>query len=524
MSQTIFIISAPSDNEIANQIQRDLQAQGVAVWNAQAQVPPGSQEWQAAMQQGMAVAQTVLLCVSPAAQQSGETNQALQVALGYRKPIMLVWVGGEQWQTIAPPNLAMLPYFDVRGPNYYAGMTQVFRQLGIAGTVAPPAYQPLYSAPAPVMPTYPAPSPLEAPPMHPPQGYPTFAPPQSDGQTVLPPTGARRSRSFVNSTPCVALIALLLVALGVVLAKVVPSFGAAGSSTASHGTTQGTTTGQTPHPSATNTPKACVPPVNVADLHLVQAGKLTIATDATYPPQEFVDPTTQQITGMDVDLAREFARRLCLTANVQNIQFNTIISGITSGPPGNQYYDMSISAFNITSDRLQVVDMIPYFQASESLLVPSGNPKHITGLTSLCGLPVAVEAGTIEESEIKNVPGVSSGTPLNAPGGACVSNPVHLQSFNSEDQVIQALVNGSVDATYHDSPVSDYYASQSAGTISRGPVTMPYIPAGIVVRKDNPTFEHAITTILSAMRADGTYRAILQKWGETPGAYPPLQG
>ncbi len=269
----------------------------------------------------------------------------------------------------------------------------------------------------------------------------------------------------------------------------------------------------------TNTVAAnCTPAdgISTSSLNLVLPGKLTDATDATYPPQEFVDPTNHSYTGMEVDLANEFAKRLCLVPNVQNVQFSTIISGLTSSAkPGSQYYDMSLSAFTITKARKAQVDMIPYFTAGESLLVAQGNPKNIKSKNDLCGLPVAVETGTVEEAEIKNVPGTTSGVALN--DGVCKSNPVKLQSFGTQDQVIQALNNGSVDATYQDSPVSGYYNNLNGNKFTEITTISPN-PEGIVVRNDNSAFESAIKQVLTDMENDGTYDKILSKWGLTNGA------
>ncbi len=259
--------------------------------------------------------------------------------------------------------------------------------------------------------------------------------------------------------------------------------------------------------------------IDITKLSLVQAGKLTVATDATYPPQEFVDPNTHAYTGMEVDLSNEIAKRLCLVSSVQNVQFNTIIAGVTAGSPGNQYYDMSISAFTITHARKQQVDMIPYFTAGESLLLPPGNPKNIKSKNDLCGLSVAVESGTTEEAEIKFVPGSTTPPALNQTGGACASNNVKLQSFATEASVIQALQSGSVDATYQDSPVSGYYNKKAGGNFVEVATLSPS-PEGLVVRNDNAPFEAAIKQVLGDMQTDGTYTTILTKWGLQNGACP----
>jgi polar amino acid transport system substrate-binding protein len=270
--------------------------------------------------------------------------------------------------------------------------------------------------------------------------------------------------------------------------------------------------------STATVPAGCTPPagIDTTKLSLVSSGKLTVATDASYPPQENKDAATGTIVGLEPDLVKEFAKRLCLTANVQDAKFDSILTGITAASPGNQNYDMSLSAFTITSARLKQVDMIPYFTAGESLLVAAGNPKNIKTKNDLCGLSVAVESGTVEEAEIKLVEGSSTPPVLNGAGGACEKKPVKLQSLATEDQVIQALQNGSVDATYQDSPVSGYYNNKAGGTFLEITTISP-APEGIVVRKDNAAFESAIKTVLKAMQSDGTYDSILKNWGLSNG-------
>lgn len=265
----------------------------------------------------------------------------------------------------------------------------------------------------------------------------------------------------------------------------------------------------------------CTSKYDTTKMNLVLPGKLTIATDATYPPQEYTDPKTGTYAGMEIDLAKAIAADLCLTPVIQNVQFSTIISGITSGSAGSQYYDMSISAFTINSDRQKLVDMIPYFQAGESILVAPGNPKNIKTLSDLCGLAVAVEAGTVEHDEIAGT-GDPKNPGLNETGGACAAKNVKLLTYDTQDKVISALLNGSADATYQDSPVTDYYAKLNPGKVQTGPVTVAPSPEGIVVRNDNAAFETAIKGVLSDLRTNGTYKQILNNWGMLEGAYPAL--
>lgn len=271
-----------------------------------------------------------------------------------------------------------------------------------------------------------------------------------------------------------------------------------------------------------NTPNANCPSAStVSGWHLVNPGKLTIASDTTYAPAEFSDPNDpSKYTGYDMDLAREFAKRLCLDANIIKADFGAIIPDLSGPTLGQQRYDMSISSFTINSDRQQKVDMIPYFTAGESILVAPGNPKSITSIDTMCGKTVAVQDNTVELDEVSDANGTGKGDSGQAP--VCKDNKIKVVHFPSQNDVVLQVINGSADASYQDQPVTDYFVSKNAGKVESGGITVSPAPQGIVVRKDNPTFEQSIKDALDAMRKDGTYLKILTDWGVQKLAYPPL--
>jgi polar amino acid transport system substrate-binding protein len=279
----------------------------------------------------------------------------------------------------------------------------------------------------------------------------------------------------------------------------------------------GTTTTPTTGGNNANCPSSST----VASWHLVNPGKLTIASDTTYAPAEFSDPANpSNYTGYDMDLAREFAKRLCLEPNIIKADFGSIIPDLSGPALGQQRYDMSISSFTINSDRQQKVDMIPYFTAGESILVQTGNPKNITSIDAMCGKIVAAQDNTVELAELQDANGTGDGSSGQA--AVCKTNKIKIVHFASQNDVVLQVVNGSADASYQDQPVTDYYSKQNSGKLESGGITVSPSPQGIVMRKDNSALETAITNALAAMRTDGTYLKILSDWGVQKLAYPPL--
>ncbi len=124
-----------------------------------------------------------------------------------------------------------------------------------------------------------------------------------------------------------------------------------------------TTTGgssSTPNPATTTV---------AAPNDLITPGTLTVGSDTTYPPQEYIDTATNHATGFDVDLITAIGKQMGLQTNVVTTSFDTIINSLIA-----KRFDVVISAVSITPERQQKVDFVPYFNAGESLLVKIGNP------------------------------------------------------------------------------------------------------------------------------------------------------
>src|SRR5229473_2757414 len=99
-----------------------------------------------------------------------------------------------------------------------------------------------------------------------------------------------------------------------------------------------TTTGSSPTPNPA-TPTVA-PPTD-----LITSGVLTVGSDTTYPPQEYIDTATGHATGFDVDLITAIAQRMGLRANVVTTGFDTIIDSLVA-----KRFDVVISAVSVTPE------------------------------------------------------------------------------------------------------------------------------------------------------------------------------
>ena len=247
---------------------------------------------------------------------------------------------------------------------------------------------------------------------------------------------------------------------------------------------------------------------NAADAKMVPSSfkgtTLQVATDATYPPDESMRGTT--MVGFDVDLMKAIGTTLGLKSKEVNVTFDSIIAGIQAGK-----YQVGNSSFTDTKVRQASVNFVDYFQAGEAVYAKSTSNAKFTGLSSLCGKSVAVETGTTEQSDAVNTAKKCSG-----------SKKLTVLAYPTQTSANLAVSSGRATVGFLDSQVAGYVVSQSSGAFKLIGSAIEVAPYGIATPKSSAgkklamAFQMAIKTMI----ANGSYGAILKKWGVTAGALP----
>ncbi|MDQ6713724.1 MAG: ABC transporter substrate-binding protein [Candidatus Dormibacteraeota bacterium] len=253
---------------------------------------------------------------------------------------------------------------------------------------------------------------------------------------------------------------------------------------------------------ASPTPSTITPPAN-----LVRPGTITFLSDATYPPQESIDPATQQAVGFDIDIAQAVAAKLGLTATIQKTDSPQIVGALLA-----KKGDAIISALQITPDLQRHVALVAYFRAGQAILVRKGNPAAITGLSDLCGKKVSVQVQSPEENTIDE---------LN--GAACKDNKINKQVYPTDLQAVLILKQRGVDAALDDSPVAAYFVKQTPDQLEQAGSPFKMNAEGIAIDPKNGELLKALQQAMVAIYQDGTYRQILTKWNLLDGEIPASQ-
>jgi polar amino acid transport system substrate-binding protein len=231
------------------------------------------------------------------------------------------------------------------------------------------------------------------------------------------------------------------------------------------------------------------------DSKISSDGKLVVGTDPTYEPSEFKQ--NGKIVGFDVDLGDAIAKKLGLTAQFQESKFDSIL------PALGTRYEIGMSSFTDNPAREKVVDFVTYFNAGTQWASkdPNFNPDNA------CGKKVAVQTATVQDTD-----------DLPARQKKCGSNAIQVQRYDAQDEATNSVVLGKADAVLADSPVMAGAVKKVGGGLQLVGQVYDAAPYGIAVPKTAGTTKDAIMGAVKALIADGTYKAILAKWGVSSGA------
>jgi polar amino acid transport system substrate-binding protein len=243
-------------------------------------------------------------------------------------------------------------------------------------------------------------------------------------------------------------------------------------------------------------------------------GTLQVATDATYAPNEFVDPNDGQIKGWDIDFAQAISTVLGLTFQVNDAEFATIIPDLGSR------YDIGISSFTPTAEREKTVDFVTYYQAGESWFTRAGGPD-ITSALDMCGRTVAVETGTTEESDAWGFMGKKpDGSAIPGDKDNCAAAgkpPIVVHSFTKQTEANADVIGGRAEIGWADQPVSDYQVQLLNGQLKISGQACSVAPYGVAFPKGSGMIG-PIQDAIKYLMDNGYYMQILKKWGVADGA------
>jgi len=225
-------------------------------------------------------------------------------------------------------------------------------------------------------------------------------------------------------------------------------------------------------------------------------GKLVFATDPTDPPFQFFS-ADNDIVGAEIDLANAVGKILGVKVEFVESGFSAIVPGVEAGR-----YDASVSAFASTLARQKIVDFVTYFNSSRAFLFRKGTLPNVKTEIDLCGLKVAVPAGTTMSTAI-----VDLSTNCTKAGKAAIAYAI----YPDQATTVLAVRSGRADLTILSAHVSSWWQQNSGSELDI--VLRPDQGAdinGMVVRKGG--LVNVMQKAVQQLMNDGTFKTIFAKW------------
>lgn len=219
-------------------------------------------------------------------------------------------------------------------------------------------------------------------------------------------------------------------------------------------------------------------------------GKIRIATDATWPPFEYVNEQTKEIEGFDIDVMKAIAEKENLDIEFINVGFDPLLAGMAQGT-----YDAAISSITITEERKK--DMLfsdPYFEAGQIVVVRKEN-NTITGKDTLQG-NVGAQIGTTGSFEVEKI------------------KTATLKTYDDIGLAFQDLMNGQIEAVVCDNPVALGYVGKYSDKIKTVGGIFTEENYGIAVAKGKTELLEKINRGIKAIKEEGLIEELSKKWLE----------
>lgn len=223
-----------------------------------------------------------------------------------------------------------------------------------------------------------------------------------------------------------------------------------------------------------------------------ESKKIIFATDATWPPMEFVD-ASKNVVGYTIDYITAVGKEAGFTPVFKNVAWDGIFAGLGAGK-----YDAISSSVSITEKRKKVMDFsVPYFRVRQALVVR--NDSKARSLEDMIGKKVGTQISTTGTFAVKRIEGIVSKT------------------YDEIGLAFEDLFNGRISGVVCDDPVAAQYAlvtEKYKTTLKIAAVieTAEVEYYGIAVKKGNKEILDLVNKGIEAVKAKGLDKKILKKW------------
>ena len=222
------------------------------------------------------------------------------------------------------------------------------------------------------------------------------------------------------------------------------------------------------------------------ELTTVEAGKLTMATNAAFPPYEMTTDAGE-FEGIDIETAQAIADKLGLELQIDDMDFDAALLSVQQGKA-----DIVMAGVTVTDERKAVMDFSDsYATGIQSIIVPEGS--DIASPDDLAGKKIGTQRGTTGYIYCSDDFGDEN-----------------VVAYDDGLTAVQALNNGQVDAVVIDNaPAKEFVAANPGLVILDTSYAEEDYAIGVA---KGSSLKDAVNAALVELKADGTLQSIVDKY------------
>ena len=221
-------------------------------------------------------------------------------------------------------------------------------------------------------------------------------------------------------------------------------------------------------------------------------GKLTVGTNAEFPPFEFVGDDGEP-DGFDVALIKAIGEKLGVEVEMENMEFDALVASIGSK------IDIAIAGMTVSDERKKSVDFSdPYYDALQYVILPEGS--EIATFDDLAGKTIGVQLGTT--------------------GDFIASDDVDgatVKQYNKGVDAVNDLVKGRLDCVIIDKNPALVFAGKFEGQLTAvdgAQFGFEVENYAIAIPKGDSALLNAVNGALKEIREDGTFDELVKTYIE----------
>jgi polar amino acid transport system substrate-binding protein len=120
---------------------------------------------------------------------------------------------------------------------------------------------------------------------------------------------------------------------------------------------------------------------------ILERGKLIVATDAAWPPFEYMEG--ENVVGADLEIAADIADSLGVELEIVNVAFDSLSMYLDNGEA-----DLAIAAITVTEEREETMEFSEPYCDSRQYIVVKEDDDTVESIDDLAGYIIGVHLGT----------------------------------------------------------------------------------------------------------------------------------